>query len=139
MNTDRFKFRVWSEKLKRYYYEVRLTVDGDLVPSKWLELDSIPDLGRIVILEQCTGLRDRNNKLIYEGDVFEADVLNSFDGDKFIGQKICGTVAYYPDEACFTFAAYAPMNLGNLEIIGTIHDDQFRDAAEMVERQNDSR
>ena len=131
MNKDRFKFRLWSEKLKRYYWNYAINVDGDLVP--WMINHKEEDVGEKLIREQCTGLRDRNGKLIYEGDVFEAEVLNSFDGDKLIGQKIRGIVSYCTDGACFTFAAYSPINLGEIEIIGTIHDDQFRDAAKMAE------
>lgn len=32
MNRDILRFRIWSEKLKRYYWSYAITVDGDLVP-----------------------------------------------------------------------------------------------------------
>jgi uncharacterized phage protein (TIGR01671 family) len=87
--------------------------------TAWLQVD-----GENVILEQCTGLTDKNGKLIYDGDVFEATVLNSFDGDSMVGERIRGQVAYFPDGTCFTFAAYAPSNLGQIEIIGNIHETE---------------
>lgn len=83
--------------------------------------------GENAILEQCTGLTDKNGKLVYEGDVFEATVLNSFDGDEMTGKRIRGQVAYYVNEAAFTFAAYSPFNLSELEIIGNIHEIKNKD------------
>lgn len=121
MNNDRFKFRVWDELINEYRKEgtIQLSgngqafiIDGNMQPQ---DIDN-------VIIEQCTGLTDKNGKLIYEGDVFEATVLNSFDGDEMIGKRIRGQVAYFEDGACFTFAAYTPFNLCQIEVIGNIHE-----------------
>lgn len=136
MNNDCFKVRVWNVLGGYYLPEFYLTPAGEI--CEFGVFNGTPMVRKFnnqenYRKERCTGLTDKNGKLIYEGDVFEADVINSFDGDKFIGQKICGIVAYYPNEACFTFAAYGPMNLGEIKIIGNIHDDHFRDAAKMVE------
>lgn len=128
MNRDRFRFRVWSEKVKGYYFDMRLTVDGDLVPSKWLEPNSIPDLGRIVI-EQCTGLADKNGKLIYEGDVvktkdFGKDIDNRINVngyDTFVVKfHECG---FYIENNSRRF----PMSCRpKLEIIGNIHQVELK-------------
>ena len=122
MSNDRFKFRVWDKHRKEYVERYVIGVDGWAyclgdVGDDWYELIPNED----VIVEQCTGVTDTNGKVIYEGDVFEADVLNSFDGDHLLGKRIRGQVAYYSDGACFTFASYAPINLGQIEVIGTIH------------------
>lgn len=132
MSNDRFKFRVWDELINEYRKEgtIQLSgngqpfiIDGNMQPQ---DIDN-------VIIEQFTGLADKNGKLIYEGDVFEATVLNSCDCDENIGKRIRGQVAYFEDNACFTFAAYSPINLWEIEIIGNIHDDQFRDLTKMME------
>jgi hypothetical protein len=145
MSNDRLKFRVWSEKLKRYYWEMQLTVDGDLVPSKWLEPNSIPDLGRIVI-EQCTGLTDKNGNLIFEGD--RCRVYDSKTGQpvKDTVYEVVFTESASGGCACFCFRVYHGANpnpygtrpiyangLPNIEIIGNIHEDQFREVTKMVE------
>lgn len=68
MNTDRFKFRVWDNDISAYRQTgtVQLCSTGEpLIINGDMHPESIDN----VAIEQCTGLRDKNGQLIYEGDV----------------------------------------------------------------------
>ena len=117
-NRDRYKFRAWLKNKKRYEYDIENCYED------W-EYDCFGDYlkDEDSIVEQCTGLKDVNGELIYEGDIFTAEVINSFKDDPCLNKIIGGQVAYYANEASFTFTRYAPINLHNIEIVGNIHEN----------------
>ena len=112
--TDRFKFRVWDKEFKKYW-----TVEEIKENAAWLLFPDNDNIENIEI-EQCTGLKDKNGKLIYDGDLLQD-----------CEQRI--RVVFDEQRYCFMFEyqntrSYKPITCidvldSELEVIGNVHEN----------------
>lgn len=125
MGNDRFKFRVAIRQEDGTYkrFEVgtiAFRADKIIVEYSYIADANHGKIGRIVIdgetaiLEQCTGLRDKNNNLIYEGDVVD------FNGE-YSGKVLFKNGCFVWDWGCNDPPIY-DLDKEYIEIIGNIHE-----------------
>ena len=135
---DRFSFRVWDKANNRYVdtfsdaynriWRYYIDQNGDLIGVEEDNVDRVQDKDNFII-EQCTGLEDKNDTLIYEGDIvcYDDTLYSSY------ATKMTGVVVYRKAAFCFKYSdhfggLYQPLVPSDdfwqrkTEIIGNIHE-----------------
>lgn len=124
-------YRAWLKEEKRFIYPKLILNDfGSVVEVAYDDIDMLTDeliehrlIIEDVVLEQFTGLRDKNRKRIYEGDI-----IKSYDGsDAEKNDNYAVTEVRWDD----FYTGFYPMNRdenadfnrGLCEVIGNIHEN----------------
>lgn len=128
MSNARFKFRVYIPDENRYMDN---RVDNPIIngdgEAMWCYLNPFGHWEHHsmekVVIEQCTGQRDKNGKLIFEGDVVH--------DDKGIKSVVIwlhgGFYLEYKDGGLGDLASFSIV----LEIIGNVHEMEVQNASKM--------
>lgn len=105
MSNDRFRFRVWDEADKKYY------------PVSDFCVEDLQEPGDGIIVEQCTGRKDKNGRLIFEGDVVFCE-----------SGKAKGVIKFEKGSFVFEWKFAKPLAFlvlkctDDVEIVGNIHE-----------------
>ena len=119
------KFRAWTEEGKAMYYGVYPFKDDALLLSyDEIAFDEVP--ASDFILMQSTGLKDKNGKEIFEGDIVKYErgcntytEEVAYDKD-FAGFGVKDAIAVI----IFTFGELAEdIDLNSLEVVGNIYNN----------------
>ena len=120
---DRFKFRVWNKEQNRFHLNINcdITANGTLVITQGIEGKKYIIDDDNYVVQQCTGLKDKNGKLIYEGDIVRGK--DHFDRDRKCIVRYSETYCCYfivgdrwSDEYMF--------HLSDKEVVGNIYENK---------------
>ena len=118
------EFRAWWKDKKRFLDgdEWYMTCSG----AKHLHYAIMPYSDDDFIVEQYTGLKDKNGKKIYEGDIVRYAIRPS---RTTVVEWCSGEEEYYP--CCTTSGFSLPYSEDGYEVIGNVHKNQ-----ELLERED---
>ena len=115
---ERLMFRVWDENKKSYRDDYDIQKDGQVTLRNMFNGFDITKHPDKFVIEQCAGIRDKNGKLVFEGDVIHYHIET--DNDEVIEENFA--MNWYPD--CMGFDAWQEADVieSDGEVIGTIHE-----------------
>lgn len=124
---DRFKFRLYDKKIKEMIYADNKTQNNINIINYLIYCNNSFidwDIENYALM-QCTGLKDKNGNLIYEGDVINIWcknlTKNQISEVKFCKEKAAFTFDYITD---FNNIVPCTMEKTIIEVIGNIYENK---------------
>ena len=111
---DRFRFRFWDKDT-----QAMKTFNG--FPDAIGDILTKPDRFSRYVIMQCTGLKDKNGKLIYEGDVVKDISLNMIFE---VGYKKCAFYLENQEHIGYFHELAVAYGEKRLEVIGNIYENK---------------
>lgn len=117
------KFRVWDELGERMVYDVGFTPDGIAytIPKNAEDSDQFDYYPECPVM-QDTGLKDKNGKEIYEGDVVKGYWWENGERHRHIGKVVYGS-ASFKAVGVKQYKGMADELNSVYEVIGNIHEN----------------
>ena len=117
---DRFRFRVWLKDTNKMYnvHSLHIGTNKAIISSRYGNVSIY--INKNSILMQSTGLKDKNSKLIYEGDRVYIDYEDETAIIKWSDDLARFTI-HFEDEA--VFADFDNYYSKELEVIGNIYEN----------------